>query len=380
MIYKGVVKPILFRFDPEFIHDNFTNAGAFFGSNPLTRGVLRANYRYDNPVLYQNIHGITFHNPVGLAAGFDKDCRLMKILPAIGFGFEEDGSITAEPYDGNPKPRLVRLPKDQSIIVYYGLKNKGAKAIRNKFIAKSGKPIKYEIPIGISVAKTNKHFHTQEEKIADWIEGLRLMKDCGDYITINVSCPNTTDPQNFCDPTLLKDLLDGIARAKLAFDKPVFLKLSADISMAELDRIIKHCDSHTFIKGFVLTNLVKDRTKLELKSDKSEYEPHKGGLSGKVVFPYSLALVRHAYEKAGDRYIIIGCGGIFTAEDAYAYIRNGASLVQLVTGLIFGGPSTIKEINQGLVKLLKRDGYKTLSEAIGADVKNERAQKSVVTS
>lgn len=194
------------------------------------------------------------------------------------------------------------------------------------------------------------------------------MKGCGDYITINVSCPNTYDPQNFCEPGLLGQLLDGIERARLDIDKPVFIKISADTSLKQVETIISQCDKHDFVKGFIISNLVKDRSKLHLVSDESEYSPYKGGLSGKPVMPYALMLVKHTYKMAGDRYTIIGCGGIFSAEDAYNYIRGGATLVQLVTGMIYGGPSTVGKINKGLVELLRKDGYTNISQAIGVDI------------
>lgn len=356
------IRPIFFRMDPEFVHDRAITAGRTLGKIPFARELIAKRYDFEHPMLKQEVHGIAFRNPIGLAAGFDKDCNLMGILPCIGFGFEEVGSITAEPYDGNPKPRLVRLPQDKSIIVYYGLKNKGAHILRKRL-----HDHKSVFPIGVSIAKTNKEFPDLDAKLKDWIKGIKLLKDSGDYLTINVSCPNTFDPLNFNDPLLLRALLEAIDREHTTFKRPVFLKLTADLSTEQLDMIIEECDKHRYIKGFILTNLVKDRSKLKLKTPKHIYEKHKGGLSGKVVKPQSLALVRHAYEKAGNRYIIIGCGGIFTAEDAYEYIRNGATLLQLVTGLIYGGPRTISEINKGLVKLLKRDGYESIAQAIGAD-------------
>jgi len=372
MIYRHIIRPTLFAMDPEFVHDCFLRAGRLLGSNALTRGALRLNYHYKHPALLQKIQGITFGNPVGLAAGYDKDCVLMKVVPTIGFGFEEVGSITAEPYAGNPRPRLVRLPKDEGIIVYYGLKNKGANALRQRFVRPDGTRIRSAIPIGISVAKSNKLLPTTKEKIEDWLRGIRLVKDWSDYLTFNLSCPNTHDFQSFCEPGLLAELLSAIERAKIRFRTPVFLKLSADISTQELDEIIQICDRHRFIKGFVLSNLTKDRSKLKLKSAKTEYEPYVGGISGKVVRPLALKLVRHAYKKVGDHYTIIGCGGIFTPEDAYEYIKSGASLLQLITGLVYGGPRTIRRINKGLVKLLKKDGYAHISEAVGADVKASR--------
>ncbi|HIH24075.1 TPA: quinone-dependent dihydroorotate dehydrogenase, partial [Candidatus Woesearchaeota archaeon] len=347
MLYEKAVRPLLFKFDPEFIHDATTTAGVFAGSNPVTRSILSGVYNYQHPMLSQKLHGITFRNPVGLSAGFDKDCRLMKVLPAVGFGFEEVGSITADAYVGNPGPRLVRLPKDQSLIVNYGLKNRGADIVRRKFLRKDGSRKHFAFPIGISVAKTNKEHKTRRAKVDDWVRGIKLMKDCGDYLTINVSCPNTYDPTNFGDPALFEQLMNSIKRAKLRFSKPVFIKLSADITPEQFDAIIAICDRHTFVKGFVLTNLVKDRSKLRLKSPKYLYAGHKGGLSGKVVYPYMRELLQHAYKTCGSRYTLIACGGIFTAEDAYACIKDGASLVQLITGMIYGGPATIKRINKG---------------------------------
>jgi len=317
------------------------------------------------------VMGITFKNPIGLAAGFDKNCQLMRVIPCIGFGFEEVGSITAEPYAGNPKPRLVRLPKDQSIIVYYGLKNEGARVLSHRLLD-GKKAKKFPIPIGVSVAKTNKDFSSMEAKIWDWVAGIHLLKACGDYMTINVSCPNTFDPLNFNEPRLLDRLLKRAAK-EIDFEKPVFLKLSADVPPSQIDGIVSVCDKYSrksgmpLISGFILTNLVKDRGSVLLKSEKSEYAPYKGGLSGKPVAEKALALTRYAYENYGDKYIIISCGGIFTAEDAYERIRNGATLLQLITGMIYGGPAVIKRINRGIVRLLERDGYAYVAEAVGSD-------------
>jgi len=366
-LYERLAKPILFKFDPELIHDLFVWKGAVAGHIPPARWLLAAIYRYRNPALEQTIEGITFKNPVGLAAGFDKECRLMQSLPSMGFGYEEVGSITAEPYGGNPGPRLVRLPADKSIIVYYGLKNKGAAVLRKKLLGK-----RFAYPIGVSVAKTNKELKTEKQKLDDWISGIRQLKDCGDYLTINVSCPNTYDPTNFNDPKLLAKLLARIEKEKISFDKPVFLKLTADLSFAQVDKILAVCAKHQFIKGFVLSNLVKDRTKVALKSPKELHERHKGGLSGKVQQPKALELVKYVRKKTGTKYVLIGCGGIFTAEDAYAYITNGANLVQLITGMIYRGPGTIKEINKGLVKLLKADGYTNISQAVGKNLTEAR--------
>lgn len=367
-LYKLLVKPALFRQDPERVHDAFTFCGWLLGSNPFTRAVTALAFRYRSPKLEQTVAGIWFANPIGLAAGFDKDCRLMRIMPAVGFGFEEVGSVTAEPYGGNPKPRLVRLPADESIIVYYGLKNKGAQALRSRFLRKDGVRKRYAIPIGVSIAKTNKDYPSEQAKLDDWLAGITAVKDWGDYLTINLSCPNTYDSNNYCNPHLLQQLLDRIAKERISFSRPVFFKLTADLSLQQADRIITLTRNLPWVTGFILTNLVKDRAALSLKSPKELYEGKKGGISGRPVQPKALALVRYFRERAGTRFVLIGCGGIFTAEDAYAFIRAGASLVQLITGIIYNGPRTIGRINKGLVRLLAQDGFANIADAIGADV------------
>lgn len=365
-MYQRIIKPVLFRMDPEGVHDRAITMGRILGSNAITRSLVAARYDWQHPMLNQTIAGIPFRNPIGLAAGFDKDCNLMRILPSIGFGFEEVGSITAGAYGGNQKPRLTRLPEDESIIVYYGLKNDGAKVARDRLKGE------WRIPVGVSVAKTNKEYHTEDEKLDDWIVGIKELKDTGAYLTINVSCPNTYDQTNFCDPRLLWKLFHRIERERIAFRKPVFIKITADLSRENVDRIIELCRPRRWVMGFILTNLVKDRTQVDIKSPKEKHDGVKGGLSGKLVMPKALALVRHVYAQAGNRFVIVGCGGIFTAQDAYDYIRGGASLVQLITGMIYGGPGTIKRINKGLVHLLERDGFKNVKDAVGADIPGRR--------
>lgn len=361
-LYEKILRPVFFLQDPEKIHDRFVRLGSIFSYVPPARWLLALLYRYRSQKLRQLVAGITFENPVGLAAGFDKDCKLMTLLPSLSFGYEEVGSITAEPYEGNKGVRLKRLKADKGIIVNYGLKNQGARLLRKKLLGK-----KFKMPIGVSVAKTNKHFKSDKAKVEDWLKALRLMKGTSDYLTINLSCPNTSDPINYCKPLRLKQLLMAIKRSKMKFLQPVFLKLSHDLTMKQADEIIRICKPFGWITGFIISNLGKDRRKLHLQSDPMEFEQYKGGISGPVTKKGALILLRHFYKKAGERFVLIGCGGISNAEDAYEYIRAGASLVQLITGMIYRGPGTMKEINKGLVCLLEEDGFKNISEAIGAE-------------
>lgn len=355
LLYRNLLKPILFQFDPEDVHDRITAVGTFLGKYRVLRAINRLFFGYKNSLLEQTILGIHFENPIGLSAGFDKNAVLTDITPEVGFGFEEIGSITAESCEGNPRPRLHRLPKSKSLVVYYGLKNDGAQKIHERLKNKT-----FEFPIGVSIAKTNctRTVETREG-IADYIEGMKTMRDIGDYMTINISCPNTHGGEPFTDVENLEKLLTEVD--KLNIKKPIFLKISPDISRENLDAIIENVTHHN-IQGFVCTNLTKNRNNPKIKDGQV---PENGGLSGKIVEDLANEMIAYVYKKTHGKYVIIGSGGVFTAEDAYKKIRLGASLIQMITGMIYNGPQTISEINQGLVKLLKRDGYKTITEAIG---------------
>ncbi len=357
--YKNILKPIYFRMDPEGVHDRMILMGKFLGSNIITRSITSILFNYSNKKLEQEILGIRFKNPIGLAAGFDKNADIVKILPSVGFGFEEIGSVTGEPCEGNPKPRLWRLKKSEGLVVYYGLKNEGCEKIREKLKGKI-----FNIPIGVSVAKTNCQ-QTADKKagIKDYAKAFSTLKDIGSYITLNISCPNAFGGRPFTNAEDLDDLLNEIE--KIPCDKPVFIKLAPDLSASELDDIISTCNNHR-IAGFVCTNLTKNRTNEEINKHLKDGEVKMvGGISGKPIRDLSTKIVKHVYQKTKGRYIIIGCGGVFSAEDAYAKIKAGASLIQLITGMIFEGPQLISDINRGLIELLKKDGYKNISEAIG---------------
>lgn len=347
--------------DPEKMHDGMGKVGSFLGSNFVTQKIASLFFNYQSSLLEQKILGINFKNPIGLAAGFDKDAKLTDILPHVGFGFEEAGSVTGEYCAGNPRPRLWRLKKSQALVVYYGLKNEGSEKI-----AKRLKKKKFSFPLGISIAKTNcRATASKEAGIKDYLKAYEQLKDIGDYITINVSFPNAFGGQPFTDPKDLNDLLEAICAVKN--DKPIFLKLPPDLSHAEMDEILKIAE-HYKISGFVSSNLTKDRqnkTMMDLIIDKNI--PEYGGISGKPVEALANEQIRYLYKNGKGKFIIMGCGGVFSAADAYKKIKLGASLIQLITGMIYEGPQLISEINQGLTELLKKDGYKNISEAIGRD-------------
>lgn len=351
-IYRSVLKPILFKFDPEKIHNLFIKIGKIIGSNFLSRGLISLAFEYKSPMLEQEISGIRFRNPVGLSAGFDKNADLSKIIKNIGFGFAELGSITARQCEGNKGIRLKRLPERNSIWVNMGLNNKGADAISNKL-----KNRKFKIPIGISIAKTNCKETTDTEKgINDYIETVKIFenKNIGDFFVLNISCPNSYGGQPFHKPKLYEKLLGEIVKIKVK--RPIFIKLSPDISNKNIDKIINISDKYN-IKGFICSNLTK------------KHSFGKGGLSGKVVEEKANNMIKYIYKKTRDKFILIGVGGIFSAGDAYKKIKLGASLVELITGMIYQGPGLISEINREIVKLLNQDNYSNIKEAIGVDAR-----------
>ncbi|HAO64427.1 TPA: quinone-dependent dihydroorotate dehydrogenase [Candidatus Taylorbacteria bacterium] len=361
--YTHVLKPVFFRQDPETVHDHMVGVGKMLGKYKLAQKVTRSLFAYRDPMLEQIVLGLKFKNPIGLAAGFDKNAELVDILPSVGFGFVEVGSITGYPCEGNPKPRLWRLPKSKGLVVYYGLKNEGCDAIAERLQNRI-----FDNVVGTSVAMTNCAANLDTETaIKDYAKAFTALSDIGDYFTINISCPNAQGGQPFVDHEKLDALLNTIDQIQTK--KPIFIKLSPDLETTEIDNILNVVAKHR-IHGIICTNLTKPRSNLKIVDNNV---PEQGGVSGKPVQELSDKLLAYIYKKTKGQYVLVGCGGVFNAEDAYKKIRLGASLVQLATGMIFEGPQLIGEINRGLVQLLKRDGFKNISEAVGVD--NHQIQK-----
>ncbi len=358
-LYRNLFKPIAFMMDPEFVHDFVVNIGVMLGKFQWTKILTRKMFVYESPILEQTILGVHFKNPIGLSAGFDKNAKLLDILPDVGFGFAEIGSITGEPCEGNAQKRLWRLPDSKSLVVNYGLMNDGAEIIASRLQNKE-----FDFPVGVSVAKTNSPDTVEiDAGIADYIKAHRLTLNIGSYTTINISCPNAYGGQPFTDSVSLEQLLTAFD--KISTDKPIFIKLSPDIAEGQLDSLLEVI-SHHKIAGIICTNLTKNR---KLSSIKESEVPEVGGMSGKVVEELSNQLLSDVYKKTQGKFVLIGSGGVFSGEDAYKKIRLGASLIQLITGMVYEGPQVIGQINRDLVKLLKRDGFKNISEAVGVDVK-----------
>lgn len=357
--YRIFVKPVLFSQDPEKVHDKFIRIGAFLGRHSFTKWLIRYAFYFEDKSLEQDVCGIYFKNPVGLSAGFDKDAQLGDILPDIGFGFMQIGSLTFKPYAGNPVPRLYRLKKSFGLVVNYGLKNLGV----HKLVLKIKKIRSVDFPLGISVAKTNS-METVEPSAAidDYYGSFKCLEkeNVGDFYTINISCPNAFGGEPFSDPHRLDKLLSQLS--VLNIKKPVFLKMPVDLEWGKFNAILELVISYG-LSGVVIGNLTKNRNSKLIHDEIPEGVV--GGISGRPLFHLTNDLIEKTYKLYGDKLVIIGVGGIFSAKDAYQKIKKGASLVQLITGMIYEGPQLIGGINEDLVELLKRDGYANISEAVG---------------
>lgn len=357
--YRFLLRPILFLFHPEKVHALMTSFGALLGRFRLTRAFTRSCFSYQNPVLTQTLHGISFKNPVGLSAGFDKEADLVAILPEVGFGFMEVGSITLHPYKGNVHPWLTRLKKSKAILVNYGLKSEGVEKVLDRF-QKRKQP---NFPYALSIAKTNcKETNSIEKGVEDYKGCLKRMREenAGAFYVLNISCPNTFGGEPFTEKDSLRTLLQSLELQKMS--QPVFVKMPINLPWEKFQELLEvTVDSGA--SGVVIGNLNKNRKDPAIKDEIPETLG--GNVSGKPTWQLSNELISKTYEHYGQKLTIIGVGGIFSAEDAYEKIQRGASLVALVTGMIYQGPQLVSEINQGLVKFLKRDGYARLSDAIG---------------
>lgn len=359
--YTKVLKRIFFLLDPEYIHTKMVTQGELLGRSPL-RGVLAWGLAYRPTSLAQELAGITFLAPVGLAAGFDYNAQLTQILPSIGFGFHTVGTITAHACEGNPKPRLGRLPRSQSLMVNKGFRNPGVGAIVRRL-----QPYTFSIPVGISIGRTNSEaLNDVDDAIADILQAFRTI-DAGSlahaYYELNISCPNLKGSVSFYEPESLHRLLSAIKTVHL--ERPVFVKMPIEKSDNEFLAMLEVITASQVVSGVIIGNLQKNRQDASFDINEVLRFP-KGNFSGKPTYIRSNELIKLTYRQYKDTLPIIGCGGVFSAQDAYTKITLGASLVQLITGLVYRGPQLVAQINLGLEALLKKDGYEHIAQAIGS--------------
>jgi len=364
MLYKSLVRPLLFRKDPEKSHEQIL---ALLAHLEFLYGSLNDFYRVADERLTVRIGPLTFSNPVGLAAGFDKNAVAPKVISAFGFGFMEIGAVTAQAQPGNPKPRLYRLPEDHALINRLGFNNEGAEAIARKLESLRERGAMPEIPVGINIGRTK--IVETKDAVADFLAAFEKLFPHGDFFTLNVSSPNTPNLRDLQEKTLLRELLTAVQeknralarRAKIDF-KPLFVKIAPDMEFSQVDEIVEVVEA-VKLTGIVATNA----TAFMRAGLKSPVGREPGGLSGRPITKVVTGFISHIYRATQGRVPVIGVGGIFNAEDAYDKIKAGASAVQIYTGWIYEGPGAVKRINRDLLKLLERDGLRHISEAVGTE-------------
>ena len=337
-MYRYLIKPILFLGDPEWIHYFVFSLIRWVHKIPGVPFLIRNYYQINHPQLKREVFGITFKNPVGLAAGFDKDAKLFKELSNFGFGFIEIGTLTPKAQDGNPKKRLFRLPEDEGLINRMGFNNEGVKAAVTRI--KNNKNVLIGGNIGKNKTTPN------ENAVDDYIFCFNALFDHVDYFVVNVSSPNTPNLRALQEKKPLTDLLNALQKLNKLKDnpKPILLKIAPDLSNDQLVDIIDIVKS-THTAGVISTNTTLSREGL-----KSTNKAQKGGLSGKPLTSRSTELIRFLAEKSNKAFPIIGVGGIHKPEDAIEKLNAGADLIQLYTGFVYEGPAVVKSINKALIK------------------------------
>lgn len=342
-VYKSILKPLLFTKNPESAH-HFTFSWIKRTFNlPIVKSVIQSSFRYEHPLLEREILGLKFKNPIGLAAGFDKDAKLIDEMAMLGFGFIEIGTLTPKPQEGNPLPRLFRLPQDQALINRMGFNNGGVQeAVQRLKSRKTG------ILIGGNIGKNK--VTPNETALEDYIICLDTLHPYVDYFVVNVSSPNTPNLRELQEKEPLKKLLLGVKEANEEHQnpKPILLKIAPDLTVGQLDDIVEII-METGIDGVIATNTTIDRSMLTTSAKEVE-SIGAGGLSGKVLAKRSTEVIRYLYKQSNGSFPIIGVGGIFSAQDAIDKLEAGASLIQVYSGMIYEGPSLVKQIKKGLVK------------------------------
>jgi len=353
------VRPLLFRLPPETAHDLGKRTLRAGQSTWPTRRALRALYAYNHPALEVSAFGNRFPNPVGVAAGFDKNAEVTHGLAALGFGFVEIGTVTPYPQGGNDRPRLFRLQADEGMINRMGFNGQGMVRVKDRLEA-DGTP---DIPLGVNIGKMNAS--TEREAIEDYRRVFVRLAPFADYVVVNVSCPNTPDEFDESSPQHIAAIFETI-EAENDDEVPILVKIGPDSPLESVCELVDIATAFG-VDGIVATNTSTSRDGLE-SPEREEW----GGLSGQPIADRSTEVIRTIAAHTDGEIPIIGVGGVDSAERAYEKIRAGASLVQLYTGFVYQGPSTARQINRGLVTCLERDGFDSIEEAVGADLSRYR--------
>lgn len=358
-----ILRPLFFLVDAERVHYLAMNAlTLLFAFGPIRR-LARRLLAVDDPALQQELLGLRFDRPVGLAAGFDKNAKWYEELLALGFGSIEVGTFTGQAQPGNPTPRLFRLPADEALLNRFGFNNDGAAAAAARLAARP--------PTGIVGANLGKSkVVPNEDALSDYLVGLDAVEPYAAYLVVNVSSPNTAGLRDLQEESALRALLSGVldrsralAEAAGRAPRPIFVKIAPDLTPDAIDGIVDLA-LELGLHGIIATNTTLSREGLTTPAEKVA-QLGAGGISGRPLTERSRDVVRRVYARARGRLVVIGAGGVFTADDAWEMIRAGASLVQVYTGFIYGGPFVIAHMHKGLADRLRARGLTSLSQVVG---------------
>ena len=346
-MYKWLIRPLLFQLSAEKAHNFAFRSLQIILGIPLVRAFVRPFYTVNDPMLERELFGLRFPNPIGLAAGFDKNAELYKELSTFGFGFIEVGTVTPKAQDGNPQPRMFRLPEDKSLINRMGFNNAGLENMVDRLTKRD-----QHLIIGGNIGKNK--LTPNEQAAEDYNRCFEALFPHVDYFVVNVSSPNTPNLRALQDKEPLSALLMGLQKLNHLKEapKPILLKIAPDLTNEALNDIVDLV-SETKIDGLIATNTTIDRAGLNTPTKKVE-SIGAGGLSGRALKNRATEVLRYLKERSNNAFPIISVGGVFTAEDAIEKLEAGADLIQVYTGFIYEGPAMIKRINKGIVKHVKR--------------------------
>ncbi|MBY9082463.1 quinone-dependent dihydroorotate dehydrogenase [Paenibacillus sp. HN-1] len=363
MLYRNFAKPFFFKMDPEAAHHLVIGGLEKSAALPGGKASLRMMYGVpETPELAVDLFGLHFHTPVGLAAGLDKNAQAIGGFSSIGFGFMEVGTVTPKGQPGNEQPRLFRLPSDEALINRMGFNNEGADAMAKRLKAAGRRSIPVAVNIGKNKTTPNEEAHE------DYRKCIRTLYPYGDFFVVNISSPNTPDLRSLQHGSELSRLLAEVKdemelqHGKSGVKKNILVKIAPDVSASELEYMVDTI-ANAGVDGIIATNTTISRNGLShVRASET------GGLSGKPLRDRSTEIISAIYRQTGGQLPIIGSGGIFTPQDAYDKIKAGASLVEIYTALIYEGPEVNRRLHAGLRNLLRRDGFRHISEAVGVDV------------
>jgi dihydroorotate dehydrogenase len=367
MLYP-LLRPFFFTLDPEQAHYLALNALALLQTVPSLRRT--ASRPLTDERLAQDLWGLYFPNPVGLAAGYDKNARVPLVWSALGFGFAELGTITAQPQEGNPRPRIFRLEKDKALINRLGFNNEGAEAVANRLTRLLSPSIPHAIPLGFNIGKSRAV--SLDEAVADYKLSFTHLFPFADYFVVNVSSPNTPELRRLQETERLGQLLEALlaqnqllASEKGVRPRPILVKIAPDLDQEAIYEVARNVKA-VGVAGLIATNTTLSRPSLRSSLRRTAVH-EEGGLSGRPLTKRATEVIRLLFRATEGGLPIIGVGGVFSAEDAYEKIRAGASLVQVYTGLIYEGPFLPRRLVRGLLRLLERDSLDHLGQALGKD-------------